>query len=53
MIPNTVDLMVWYVLSAVNPYIYRLVPLQIMSNQLNLLHVDSKWEAPEPKYQES
>ena len=42
---NSFDLMasflLWHTLSTVGPYIDRCVPFQIMSDQLNLPHVDS------------
>ena len=44
---NSFDIMarflVWHALSTVGPYIDRCVPFQIMSNQLNLLQVDSNY----------
>ena len=42
---NSFDLMAWFLLwhalSTVGPYIFRCMPFQIMSNQLNLPQVDS------------
>ena len=35
--------LLWSALSTVGPYIDRCVPFQIVSNQLNLPQVDSKW----------